>query len=132
MQAVERGDDGIGVLQQDRFGDFQFKPPSGQTGGEEDLLDQRKEARALGLQGREIDGDAHMIGPLHRVGARRCGHPLADRHDQPCLFGYGYELVGRDEPAGWTVPSDQCLETGDAILHQIIQRLVVKDEFVAD
>ena len=87
------------------------------------------------LQGADIDrnrprGGLRRLRPGHQLGTGRFQHPLAQRQDQPGLFGQGNELCGRHHAAGRVAPAHQRLHAldGAVFLHL---NLVKKLKFLA-
>jgi hypothetical protein len=93
--------------------DLQFQAARVQPRLAQNLFDALDERVARELPAGDVD--VHRQAGRRRVArlpllhpARGLGeHPVADRRDQPQLFGDGDELVGRDQPALRVLPTHQ-------------------------
>ena len=116
----------IALLQQQGFGDLQFKPLRRQAGHLERVHHHREKIADAELQRRQVDGDAHIIRPLRRVHAGAPQHQPADRVDQAGFFRDRNEFHRRNHAAIRVRPAYQRLEAGDAPGLEIDQRLVMR------
>ena len=118
------------LFQQQRLGDLELQPLRRQAGLLQRIHHQRQQIADAELQRRQIDRDAHVIGPLRRIRAGATQHQAADRVDQAGLFRNGNELGRRDHAALGMRPAHQRLEAGDAPGRKIDQRLVVRPQHI--
>src|ERR1700743_1079515 len=82
------------------------------------------------LRSRDIDRELHLAGPGGGLLEGLMYPPIAERRDQPDLFGDRDELVGWHHAALGMLPAQQRLEAADAVLIEVVERLVVQRELV--
>ena len=109
-------------MQQEPFGDLQFKTCGGQPCFGERGQDQLDEARLAYLCGRKIDGDAQPV-PGGGTAASRAQHPGAELADHPGAFGQRDELCRRHHAVLAAVPSHERLGPDDLSTFEGDQRL---------
>ena len=78
--------------QEHAFGDLELEPVGADPGFPEVLGDHGDDRRIVELQRRQVDRDAHMVGPMRGFLQRRPQHPFADLADQAGFLGERHEL----------------------------------------
>ena len=131
-QPMQAGDHRLGVLHEHTLGDFQFEAVRRETRLGQCRPDALFEPRLLELDGRDVDGDAQVMGPGRGFPACLLQSPSPKRDDQPRLFCQRDELVGCDHAASGVGPPHQRLEADDPVVGQTQDRLIMQGEAAAD
>ena len=131
FQLAHDGEGMVVVLDDARFGDFQFEARGGKTGGCQDLVDHPGQVRLRNLRRGDIDGDLVGLGPARGFGAGFPQHPFADGQDQTRLLGQRNELDRRDEAALWVIPPNENLEADQIARGDVVLGLVVELQLLA-
>src|SRR5580704_17852378 len=127
---VQRIENGAVVLQQDRFGYFQFEARRRQTRLAERGNNRQRKRRITELNCRKIDRDRDLVRPCNGVFASLPEHPFAERHDQPDFLGDRNKFVGADQTPLRVIPAQQRLEATDLAARKLDKRLIVELELV--
>src|SRR5260370_516370 len=77
---------GLGLRQEERFGNFQLEPQWRQSGLRQCPDHHLNQVAAAKLHRRQIDGDLDIRGPSHRLPTGFPQHPLPIRDDQYAVF----------------------------------------------
>ncbi len=100
------------VAEEYALGDFQLKALGWKMGVAQYHPDDGGQRGRLELDGRQVDRDGDVLGPVRRLGAGRAQHPFADLVDQADFLRERDELDRADRPALRMFPADQGLEPG--------------------
>ena len=125
----------FGVGHQDTLGNLQFKLLGTQTRFDQRLLDPLRKFSVEKLSRREIHRHRlHReirLTPTFHLLASLANHPLADRHDEPAVFGDRNEGAGQDQPFLRMIPAQKRLVSNNGSRREIDAWLVIKLEFIA-
>src|SRR5262245_44227833 len=75
------------ILEEHRFGDFDFKPVRRQTGARESLGHEGANVIAAELDRREVDSDGDVAGPSRTDLAGTLDHPASDLDNEAHFLG---------------------------------------------
>ncbi len=107
-QRAERVENRVRPVEEQRFRDFEFETLRRESARLRARRGPwRTTSSAAKLHGRDVDGDAHVRGPFHRVVARAAQDEVAEARDQAGFLGDGYELDGRDIAAFGVEPTHE-------------------------
>ena len=114
-QLMQDREIGLGLRQEQRFGDFKLEPQRRQSGMRQRRDHRLDQIAAAELHRRQIDGDLDVRGPFRRLGAGLAQHPFAERDDQSDILGDRNEVRRRDHALFGMPPAQQRFETADPV-----------------
>ena len=121
---MQHGHVGGAVLEQHRLGDLQLQALGRQARGGQGRDDGAHQTPVAELGRRQVHRQAHVVGPLGRLGAGVAQDPLAQRDDQADLLGQRDEVGRRDHAPIRVAPTQQRLAARHPLVAQIVERLV--------
>src|SRR5262249_55288176 len=116
------------LLQQNRFGNFQFEALGGELRGAQRVRDNSEQIATLELSRGKIDRHLDIRRPAQRVSARLTDDPFAERCDKASFLCDWNELIGKDDPSLRVAPADQGLDDADLVGRDVENGLIVQFE----
>ncbi len=131
-QLVERVARPLRVAHQRGLGDLDLEPLRRQAGDLQRIADVVDHVALVKLQRRQVDGHAHLLGPLHALHAGLAQRPASEIDDQAHLLGDRNDVRRRHHAARRMTPAQQRLAGRDPSGLQVHQRLEVQLELLVD
>src|SRR6476469_5659186 len=124
MEQTQRG---LAAIEKNALSDLYLEPVGYQPAIGQRVKDGFAEQPAMKLHGRDVNGDANMVGPSHGLRAGFADDPRTNGKNEAGVLGHGNEFVWRHHATLRMPPAQQGLERADPILLQVEQVLI--DEF---